>query len=67
MLCGLMASQLELDDVLAKRCGLMHDIGKSVDRITEGTHTEIGADLLKRCKEQLKLKGNHLTNVYRST
>lgn len=51
MLCGLMASQLELDDVLAKRCGLMHDIGKAVDRITEGTHTEIGADLLKRCKE----------------
>ncbi|MCX6836071.1 MAG: HDIG domain-containing protein, partial [candidate division Zixibacteria bacterium] len=51
MLCGLMASQLELDDVLAKRCGLMHDVGKAVDRVTEGTHTQIGADFLTRYKE----------------
>ena len=51
MLCGLMAAQLELDDVLAKRCGLMHDIGKAVDRVTEGTHTQIGADFLARFKE----------------
>jgi ribonuclease Y len=51
MLCGLMASQLELDDIQAKRCGLLHDIGKAVDRVTEGTHTEIGADFLRRFKE----------------
>jgi ribonuclease Y len=51
MLCGLMAAQLGLDDVLAKRCGLMHDIGKAIDRITEGTHTQIGSDFLTRFKE----------------
>jgi ribonuclease Y len=51
MLCGLMASQLGLDDVLAKRCGLMHDVGKAIDRVTEGTHTQIGADFLTRYKE----------------
>jgi len=51
MLCGLMAAELELDAVLAKRCGLLHDIGKAIDRETEGTHTQIGADFLRRCKE----------------
>lgn len=51
MLCGLMAAELELDDVLAKRCGLLHDIGKAIDRETEGTHTQIGADFMKRYNE----------------
>ncbi|MCP4684332.1 MAG: ribonuclease Y [bacterium] len=51
MLCGLLAAQLELDDVLAKRCGLLHDVGKAVDRVTEGTHTQIGSDFLRRYKE----------------
>ncbi|MCD6248811.1 MAG: ribonuclease Y [candidate division Zixibacteria bacterium] len=51
ILCGLMASQLGLDDLMAKRCGLMHDIGKAIDRVTEGTHTQIGADFLTRYKE----------------
>ena len=50
-LCGLMAAELELDAVLAKRCGLLHDIGKAIDRETEGTHTQIGADFLRRFKE----------------
>ncbi len=50
-LAGLLASQLELDDVMAKRCGLLHDIGKAIDRITEGTHTQIGAEFLRRYKE----------------
>jgi ribonuclease Y len=51
MLAGLMAAELELDDVLAKRCGLLHDIGKAIDRETEGTHTSIGADFIRRYKE----------------
>lgn len=51
MLCGLMAAELELDAVLAKRCGLMHDIGKAIDRETEGTHTQIGADFVRRFNE----------------
>lgn len=51
ILCGLMAAELELDAVLAKRCGLLHDIGKAIDRETEGTHTQIGADYLRRFKE----------------
>lgn len=51
MLCGLMAAELELDPVLAKRCGLLHDIGKAIDRETEGTHTQIGTDFMKRYKE----------------
>jgi ribonuclease Y len=51
MLCGLMAGELELDAVMAKRCGLLHDIGKAIDRETEGTHTQIGADFLRRFKE----------------
>jgi ribonuclease Y len=51
MLCGLMAAELELDAAMAKRCGLLHDIGKAIDRETEGTHTQIGADFMSRYKE----------------
>lgn len=51
MLCGLMAAELELDAVVGKRCGLLHDIGKAIDRETEGTHTQIGADFLRRYNE----------------
>ena len=51
MICGLMAAELELDAPLAKRCGLLHDIGKAIDRETEGTHTQIGADFMRRYKE----------------
>ncbi|MEW6049836.1 MAG: ribonuclease Y [Candidatus Zixiibacteriota bacterium] len=51
MLCGLMAAELELDAVMAKRCGLLHDVGKAIDRETEGTHTQIGADFIRRYKE----------------
>jgi ribonuclease Y len=51
MLCGLMAAELELDAILAKRCGLLHDVGKAIDRETEGTHTQIGADFISRYKE----------------
>lgn len=50
-LSGLMAADLGLDASLAKRAGLLHDIGKAIDKTTEGTHTEIGAEIAKKYKE----------------
>lgn len=50
-LAGLMASELGLDPKVAKRSGLLHDIGKALDHEIEGTHIEIGVDVLKKYKE----------------
>lgn len=50
-LCGIMAAELGLDAKLAKRAGILHDIGKCVDKDTEGPHALIGFELAKKYKE----------------
>ena len=50
-LTGIIAAEIGLDENLARRAGLLHDIGKSIDREIEGTHTEIGANLGRRFGE----------------
>ena len=50
-ICGLLAGEIGLDVRIAKRAGLLHDIGKSVDHDMEGSHIQIGADLCRKYKE----------------
>ncbi|HET9028367.1 MAG TPA: ribonuclease Y [Trueperaceae bacterium] len=61
-LSGIIAAELGLDEAMARRAGLLHDIGKSIDREIEGTHTEIGANLGRRFgepKEVIDAIANH--------
>ena len=54
-LSGIIAAEVGLDEAMARRAGLLHDIGKSIDREIEGTHTEIGANLGRRFGEPLEV------------
>jgi ribonuclease Y len=53
-LCGMMADELGLDGRLARRCGLLHDVGKAADHEMEGGHPKIGAELARRYGETSK-------------
>jgi len=55
MLCALMAKELGLDTQVALRAGLLHDIGKAVDKDVEGTHTELSVELVKKYGESEKV------------
>lgn len=72
-LCGLMAGELGLSSSLARRCGLLHDVGKAADHEMEGGHPKVGAELARRYGETSKevlhaIAGHHddvtVDNIY---
>ena len=54
-LAGIMAAELGVNEAVARRAGLLHDIGKAVDFEVEGTHTAIGVDLVRRYRESAEV------------
>lgn len=54
-LCGIMAAELGINQKIAKRIGLLHDIGKAIDHEVEGSHAIIGAEIAKRYGESAKV------------
>ncbi len=54
-ICGMMASEIGLNPTMAKRVGLLHDIGKALDHEIEGSHVDIGVDIAKKYKENSEI------------
>ena len=50
-IAGIMATELGLDETLAKRAGILHDIGKGLEKLTEGSHAQMGYDFVKKFGE----------------
>lgn len=69
-LCGIMAAELDLDPIIAKRSGLLHDVGKTVDRNVEGPHAMLGYELTKKFREHpiiVNAVGSHHEDIEMET